>query len=50
MHALVLASSPLASPNDKARAAAEILEAVDALNKSLVALGLDHKRPEKEAA
>jgi len=50
MHALVLAASPHASPNDKARAAAEIVEAVEALNKSLVALGMTPKHPDLEAA
>lgn len=40
MHALVLAASPHSSPNDKARAGAEIMEAMEALQKSLIALNL----------
>ena len=40
MHALVLANSPYASTNDKARAAAEIMEAIEAMQKSLIALDL----------
>lgn len=48
--AMALASSPHASPNDKARAAAEIQEAIDALSKGLVALGMTQKCTEQEAA
>lgn len=50
MHALVLAGSPHAHPRDKARAAAEIIEAIEALQKSLIALELAPNQQEKEAA
>lgn len=50
MHALVLAGSPHAHQHDKARAAAEIIEAIEAMQKSLIALDLAPNQPEKEAA
>lgn len=50
IHAMVLASSPHASPNDKARAGAEIVEAIEAMQKSLIALDVTPIEPEKEAA
>jgi len=49
MHALVLAGSPHAHQRDKARAAAEIVEAIEALQKSLIALDLAPNPTEKEA-
>lgn len=50
VHALVLAGSPHANHNDKARAAAEIVEAIEALQKSLIALDLPSPSLGKESA
>lgn len=50
MHAMVLAASPHANANDKARAGAEIVEAIDALQKSLIALDLAPTSLQEEAA